>query len=333
VGLTSPGLVSIITPAFNSEAHLPATIESCLDQTYRDFELLIVDDGSTDGTAAVATRYARADSRVRVFRTPNRGMSAARNLAIENASGAFLTFLDSDDMWMPEFLATQIATLNSQPWIDVVTTNTINIGNHRHGTPYWPPSADIRQISLLEMIVREDAVHILSVVRRSVVDRVGGFDPSFRGNEDYHFWLRAAAAGCRFAADFTPRGYYRRRQDSVSSDERRMLAGIMRVLRELRPRCGSGSPEVRAIDAQLRRFERALLVADARECITRGDSVGAVAFLTQIPPADRGPGLSAMLKVAGLWPPLLSFGYRAKRAVRNVGTRFARRTPAAAAHS
>jgi glycosyltransferase involved in cell wall biosynthesis len=309
-------LVSIVTPAFNAEAHLAETIESCLAQSYAAFQLLIVDDGSTDETAAIAERFALDDPRIRVLRTPNGGPSAARNRAIALACGEFFALLDSDDRWTPDFLEHHVSTLTSRPDLDVITSNAINLGGRFDGTPYWPPSDEIRDLSLLDMIVHEDAVHIMSVFRRSVVERTGGFDETFRGNEDYHFWLRAAAAGCRFAVDLTPRGYYRRRPDSVSADERRMLAGIVRVFREIRPQCPPDGPEVQAIDTQVRRFRREGLFAEARVHLAGGDGAGALECLKRIPPAERGRTLSALLSIASVWPSALFYGYRARRAVR-----------------
>ena len=319
------GLVSVITPAFNAAAHLSETVESCLNQSYADFELLVVDDGSTDDTAAITHRYGKHDDRIRLFRIPNGGSSVARNMALNNARGGFLALLDSDDLWMPDYLERQITTLANHPSADVVTANAINLGGHLDGKPYWPASEDVRPISMLEMIRRENAIHIFSVFRRSVVDRIGRFDEAFRGNEDYDFWLRAAAAGCQFVADFTPGGYYRRRADSLSADERQMIKGIMSVLRSIQPSCHPDGPEARAIDSQLRRFQRQLLVLEARICIANGDSIGAVRFLERIPDSDRGGTLSALLAVAQIWPSLLSYSYQAKRAVREVRANLAHR--------
>src|SRR4051794_4668106 len=91
--------VSIIMPAFNVEPFIGGAIDSVRSQTFKDFELLVVDDGSTDGTAAVVERHARADRRVRLICQPNRGLSTARNLALGQSSGAYIAILDSDDAW------------------------------------------------------------------------------------------------------------------------------------------------------------------------------------------------------------------------------------------
>ena len=100
--------------------------------------------------------------------------------------------------------------------------------------------------------------------------------------------------------------------ESASADERRMLTGVMTVLRAIQPRCDPASPEARAIHSQLRRFQRQLLMADARKCLSDGDSAGAVEWLKDIPDADRGPMLSTVLTISRLWPPLLLQCYRAK---------------------
>ena len=94
-------VVSVITPAYNAERYIEHTLESALRQTFREFELLVVDDGSTDGTAAIAQRYAEKDARFRVLRQTNRGIAAARNLAMRRARGRYLALLDSDDLWFP----------------------------------------------------------------------------------------------------------------------------------------------------------------------------------------------------------------------------------------
>ena len=310
----SQPLVSIVTPAFNAATYLPDTVKSCLAQTYKAFELLIVDDGSTDATASIAEQFASSDHRVRVFKGTNRGVSAARNIALAHASGDFIALLDSDDIWMPTYLADQLATLAKWPTADVVTANAVNLGGHLDGMPYWPASTDVRPLTIVEMITREDAVCIMSVFRRAVIDRVSGFDERLSGNEDYYLWMRAAMADCGFVADFTPRAYYRRRPGSLSTDARRMLRGIITVLNELRPL--SPDPEVAAaIDAQVKRFSRELLLAEAKHCLAGGTPRRALEYLKQIPAGDRPRGLSVALILATFWPSLLSGAYRMKQAL------------------
>src|SRR5688572_23399136 len=115
--------VSVITPAYNAEKFLAATIGSVLKQTERDFEMLVVDDGSTDDTATIAGWFAARDHRVRLIRQSNAGSAEARNTAVAQAQGEFFALLDSDDLWMPGFLATHLAILEESPELDLVSCN------------------------------------------------------------------------------------------------------------------------------------------------------------------------------------------------------------------
>ena len=202
---------------------------SVRSQTFADLELIVVDDGSTDGTAAVVERHARADSRVRLIRQPNRGLSTARNLALERSSGAYIAILDSDDAWTPWYLASQMEILHARPDVDIVTANAWFLGGAQTGQPAAPSPDPRPDPDLCHLLGDETAVFIMSVFRRRVDQKIGGFDESFRSNEDYDFWIRAAVAGFRFVRNDRPAGYYRRRDDSLSADELRMLKGILRV--------------------------------------------------------------------------------------------------------
>src|SRR5262249_33936140 len=153
--------------------------QSALDQTIASFELLVVDDGSSDGTKAIAERVAERDARITVWSRPNGGACRARNEALRRARGRFVAFLDSDDGWMPEYLEQQIAVLEQSPHVSVVTANAINVGGPLDGQPYWDAASGVRPIALLDMIEREDSVCIMSVFHRAVYDSIGGFDETF----------------------------------------------------------------------------------------------------------------------------------------------------------
>ena len=265
--------VSVVTPAFNAANYLAQTLESALAQTFTDFELLIVDDGSTDDTAAIAQAYAERDPRVRVIRQPHRGIAAARNVAIAQARGRFLALLDSDDLWCPEYLAEQVGILQRHPDLAVLSANAINLGGAFDGQPLFACSAQshLRKVSLLTLVRDEQTISIFTLFRREVVDLIGGFDETFRRCEDYDFWLRAAAAGCRIAVYPKPLGLYRRRPDSMSAREVLMLHAARTVLSKLRQRCGD-RPEVQAsVDWQLARLAKRVMLATARELLVEGD--------------------------------------------------------------
>ena len=110
-------MVSVIVPVYNSQNVLSDTIESVLAQTYVDFELLLVDDGSTDTSPQICDEYARKDKRIKVFHKQNGGVSSARNYGLENAKGEFISFLDNDDMYYPEFLQTMIDNIGNYDYL------------------------------------------------------------------------------------------------------------------------------------------------------------------------------------------------------------------------
>jgi glycosyltransferase involved in cell wall biosynthesis len=262
--------VSVITPAYNAAQFLPDTVASALAQTFSDFELLIVDDGSLDDTLEVARRLAAADARIRVFTTVNGGAAAARNAAMAAARGEFFALLDSDDIWWPEYLARQIALLKRFPDATVVTANALNLGGPHNGAPLWPRTQGLRRLTLRDALQEENAISIMSVFRRTAFDASCGFDPAFNGNEDYHFWLQLLRAGFVILQCAEPSASYRRRSGSVSDDQARMLNGVIHVLQWTRERCQAPA-ELDVIDRQLARFNRELRLAAAKAHLLQGE--------------------------------------------------------------
>jgi glycosyltransferase involved in cell wall biosynthesis len=182
-------LISVIIPTYNRWPLIAEAIDSVLVQAFRDFELIVVDDGSTDGTAK---RLVKFDSRLRLFKTTNRGVAAARNFGVGHAAGRYVAFLDSDDLWLPRKLEIQLALLDRHPEIQICQTEEIWI---RKGVKVNPkaihrkPSGDIFVRSLDLCLISPSAV----MMTRELFQRVGGFDESFPVCEDYDLWLRIAS--------------------------------------------------------------------------------------------------------------------------------------------
>ena len=308
--------VSVIMPVFNVEPYVEAAIASALWQTWRDFELLVVDDGSTDGTLGIIERHAARDPRVKVLRKPNGGISTARNLALSAATGDFIALLDGDDMWESTFLESQVAILQARPDIDVVTANARNVGGLRDGEPArpWPDARP--HPDLLAMIADEQAVFIMCVFRRQVYEAVGAFDESLRTNEDYDYWLRAALAGFRFYRNPRPLGGYRRRNDSLSSSAVNMLQGILRVYDKLRPALTDRPLELAALDSQVTRFENDKLRALARVAIARGDMQTAEQLLATLRLRRRSAGVAVAHLMARWTPALLARAFQFRESLR-----------------
>ena len=184
-------MVSVIIPTYNRAEMLPGAIDSVLGQDYPYFELIVVDDGSTDETPRLLERY---KDRITVMRRENAGVSAARNLGIGEAKGELIAFLDSDDYWMAEKLSIQAAWFEKNPMAMICQTEEIWMRNNRRVNPkvkHKKRAGDIFIPSLSLCLVSPSAV----MVRRELFNEVGLFDPDLPACEDYDLWLRVA---CRF---------------------------------------------------------------------------------------------------------------------------------------
>ncbi len=313
--------VSIISPAYNVAPYIRAAVESVMAQTFTDFELILVDDQSTDSTLDIAREYARGDSRIHVLQQPNGGISVARNHALRHATASVFAILDSDDLWHPTFLETQLAVLHQRPEIDIVTGNGVFLGGRLDGQ-YARPYPDRRPAPDLANILRDEtAVFIMSVFHRRVYDTIGGFDEHLRTNEDYDFWLRAAIAGFTFFRNDKPLGFYRRRDDSLSASELRMLRGILQVLKKTRPAILERPVELAILEGQIARFDTERLAAEARAAIEAGDFALAGAHLAALHARRGGTTIGAARLMARWTPSLLSMAYnfRRGRPVQSVG--------------
>ena len=184
-------LVSVIIPTYNRGWIIKEAIDSVMVQDYRDFELIIVDDGSTDNTPDILNSY-RGD--IKVFRQENQGVSAARNRGLAAASGRFIAFLDSDDLWLPRKLRRQVDFFSSNPDACICQTEEIWIRNNMRVNPkkrHKKPRGMIFEPSLALCLVSPSAV----MIRRSLFEEVGGFDETLPACEDYDLWLRIS---CRY---------------------------------------------------------------------------------------------------------------------------------------
>jgi len=289
-------------PAYNVEPYVGEAIRSALAQTYGDLEVIVVDDGSRDGTAEVVREAARRDDRVRLVQQPNRGLAGARNTALRASRGEAFALLDSDDVWEPEFLAQQMAILDARPDVDIVTGNGWYLEGPNHGK-VARPSPDPRPDPTLASIIGDEwSVFIMSVVRRRVYTAIGPFDEEMRSNEDYDFWLRAAVAGFVFARNDRPLGHYRVRADSLSASNVRMLRGILHVYSKLRPVIAQRRQEMAILERQISRFETELLAAEARLALEIADFEAAREHLGALH-ARRGGAALGIARLLARWSP------------------------------
>ena len=179
--------VSVIIPTYNRSDRVVRAVQSVLDQSFKDLEILVVDDGSTDDTEARLVHYGTSITYMR--QSANRGVSAARNKGIENSNGTWIAFLDSDDYWLKDKLRFQMKFLRRTPDAVACQTEEIWIRRGRRVNPkkiHKKPSGEIFQHSLRLCLVSPSSV----ILKRSVFDEIGLFDETLEAAEDYDLWLR-----------------------------------------------------------------------------------------------------------------------------------------------
>ncbi len=181
-----PRLLSCIIPVFNGEPYLSEALESILAQTYHPLEVIVADDGSTDGTAASLTAYR---GQITYLWQPNAGQAAARNLGLRAAHGEFVAFLDADDLWHPEKSALQIVRFQARPNLDLCVTHVQNFwssGLHQE-------EARVRDHPLMQALPGYVAPALMA--RRTLFDAIGQFNAELSHGSDMEWFMRAAEHG------------------------------------------------------------------------------------------------------------------------------------------
>lgn len=221
--------VSVIIPAYNAVNTILETIDSVQQQTYSDFELIVINDGSTDGLLDQLSTV--KEPRLQVFSYENGGLPVARNRGIARASGEFVAFLDADDLWTPDKLELQLTALQAQPKAGVAYSWTYFMDEQGH-------SFHVDQPIILEGNVYADLLvwNFLShgsnpLIRRAAIDSVGEFNSAFRSAEDWDYWLRLAAKW-EFVVVRKPQIFYRQSSRSMSSKVELMEQCQLEVLEQ-----------------------------------------------------------------------------------------------------
>jgi glycosyltransferase involved in cell wall biosynthesis len=214
------GRVSVIVPTYNRADLLSQTIESILEQSYSDVEIVVIDDGSVDRTDVVLAGY---DGRIKLKKQPNAGLSAARNEGLRLCSGEFIVFLDSDDLLLPGKIESQVGYLRTHESVDVVYSDGYIMkqdGTLHPLDPFvvrFPPE---RWTDLAELLLSRNlfAVHT-AMVRRHALPVDGPFDTELRALEDWDLWLRLALKGVTFSYQDEKTVVYRRHSGNMGADD------------------------------------------------------------------------------------------------------------------
>jgi glycosyltransferase involved in cell wall biosynthesis len=228
-------LVSVITPVFNGARWLGESLDSALNQTFPSLEIIVVNDGSTDDSLAIARARARDDGRIRIIDQANAGLPIARNRAMKVAHGAYLALLDADDAWLPDHLLLVMQAFERDPDLGLVHANIerVDADGALVDIPdrYWHKHMDVFEALALR---HEHVSCPTAVFSRLAMESVGGFDPRFTGLgcEDRDLWLRIAA---RFRVGFLDQvtARYRLHPSSMSAASERMAVARQMLVAKL----------------------------------------------------------------------------------------------------
>lgn len=206
--------ISVVVPAYNSQSTILETIDSVLEQTFTDFELIVINDGSTDRTLKLLETV--QDKRLKIYSYPNGGLPAARNRGIVRATGEFISFIDADDLWTPDKLELQLQALQTNPQAGVAYSWTICMGNN--GKSFHPGVSESFQGNVYPNLLVGNFIASGSnvLIRKQAIESVGYFDESLKSCEDWDYWLRLAPK-CEFAVVPKPQIIYRLSSGAMSS--------------------------------------------------------------------------------------------------------------------
>ena len=234
--------ISIIIPAYNVEPLLSETLTSVQQQSFREFEVIMVDDGSTDRTGEIARQFVEKDARFNLLRQTNAGPAAANNVALKQARGEWVAFLEADDIWLPEKLAAQLDLLEQEPRANLLFTdhflwNGRKDCDRRYSNPDKFPDRDAGWRLIFFNLFCTSTV----MIKREMLNLVGLFDVELPMGQDWDLWLRIAERGLCAKGVRQPMARYRIWPGQISRNTIRMCECDIRVLEKAlaRPQCPS----------------------------------------------------------------------------------------------
>jgi glycosyltransferase involved in cell wall biosynthesis len=270
---------SVVIPAYNAKDTIGATIESVLAQSRGDFELIVVDDGSSDETPEIVRSF-QSDPRVQLIEQANQGTAGARNTGAAEARGDCVSFLDNDDLWMPTYLERIGEAFDATPGAGFAYADGWLIDERSRrvrrrtalqilGAPAVPPAAPQ---DFLRCLVDRTFIRSATTIRRSVFEEVGPFDVGLSGVDDFDLWAKILAAGYTAVQAQGMLLVYRDRPDSLSKDALRMAEGRRKVLQRISETDGVSAEVQAATTVQI-------AVAERTAAAISGRSAGRAALL------------------------------------------------------
>ncbi len=302
--------VSVVIPTYNSAAYIGEALRSVFAQTLKDYEVIVVNDGSPDTEELEGVLEPYRD-RIFYLRQENRGVSGARNTAIRAARGRYIALLDPDDMFEPEYLAVQVAVLERDPTVDVVYPNALIIGDASDaGREFMELCPSEGEVTFESLVTERCTVNARATVRREAIIRAGMFDESCDLSEDFDLWLRVLKRGGRIVYHRQILARYRRRKGSISADASRMCRRVLRVLEKTEATMDLTAREAQAVKQARALFQCHLRFWQAKKAFLHGDIGAAIENLREMNALSKSAKITLVLFLLRIAPHLCLRAYR-----------------------
>ena len=296
-------LISIVIPAYRAAEHIATAMESVFTQTFSDYEVIVINDGSPD-TPQLLDVLRPYQTRIRYLEQQNQGPSVARNSGILVARGKYIAFLDSDDCWFPSYLAEQVRVLGGSPLVSLVYCNALRVGPVAGRWRTCMDASPSHGPVTFESLAREQCHVITSftVARRQEVLDAGLFDPSFRRSEDFDLWLRMAHRGASMVYHTAVLGEHTLRDEGLSGDRDALREGQIAVYRKLLSTLGLSAEQSSLVRAELARCEAILQLDKGKDHLISGQYCEAADAISQANTFYRRPLLRTTLRLLAVAP-------------------------------
>lgn len=305
--------VSVIIPAYNIAEYIEEALDSVFAQTFTDYEIIVINDGSPD-TVEFEKKLEKYLDRIIYLKHENVGVGPARNVAIEHSRGRLLAFLDGDDVWLPEFLASQVEFLETNGYDLVYADADLFGGSALDGRTFMqnaPSAGEANFESLLDM--RCNIVLSGSVARREAVIDAGMFEPTDVRAQDFNLWLRMAHTGARVGYQTKVLLKYRIRPGSLSGDQVQRVEREINAYERIQAMIEFSESERKIVERQLKRLEAELEIERGKRFLLEEDFVAARRAFEKANDYRQSRKLDLIIRLIRISPRLLLKIYRSQR--------------------
>lgn len=298
--------VSVIIPCYKTAHFVAETLESVFAQTYRDFEVVLVNDGSPD-TPELEEAIAPWRDKITYVQTQNCGLAGARNNGIRASKGELVALLDSDDTWEPNYLEVQVKKLDEDPSADIVYPRFATFGEGHH---LGMRSEFCRgEVTFSRLVDLKIAVVVSVLARRSALERAGLFDDTLRSCEDFDMWLRCLKNGSRIIYHNQVLLRYRVRPDSLSANPVWMHSHAAAVLRKMQNSVSLTDQERRVVQSSIRREDGFKLFFEGKKAFLAEDYPRAINLIQQSNKLLKSVRISTILLALRTMPRICQLAY------------------------